>query len=74
MSWLGKLFSPQKRLLQQQREIAQLKRELLELQAQNASMRSGMRRCTTCEYRIDFKNRQGQGSAEIIDETKHIEE
>ena len=54
------IFSPHKRLLQQEREIRQLKQELQTLQAQNASMRSGMRRCVTCEYRIDYKNRQDQ--------------
>lgn len=52
------IFAPQKRLLQQEQEIRQLKQELQTLQAQNASMRSGMRRCVTCEYRIDYKNRQ----------------
>jgi hypothetical protein len=25
---------------------------------QNDSMREGMRRCVTCEYRIDYKQRQ----------------
>ena len=74
MSWLRDLFSPQQRLLQQQREITQLKRELAELQTQNASMRNGMRRCTTCEYRIDFKNRQGQDPADIITGTEINEE
>jgi hypothetical protein len=74
VSWLRDLFSPRQRLLQQQREITQLKRELAELQTQNTSMRNGMRRCTSCEYRIDFKNRQGQDSAEVINETKDIEE
>jgi hypothetical protein len=57
---LFQVFAPQQRLLQQEREISQLKRELQTLQAQNTSMRSGMRRCVTCEYRIDYKNRQDQ--------------
>ena len=56
---LSELFSPQKRLLQQDREIKLLRQELQSLQSQNASMREGMRRCVTCEYRIDYKNRQG---------------
>jgi prefoldin subunit 5 len=56
---LSELFSPQKRLLQQDREIKLLRKELQSLQSQNASMREGMRRCVTCEYRIDYKNRQG---------------
>jgi len=54
------IFAPHKRLLRQEQEIRQLKQELQTLQAQNASMRSGMRRCVTCEYRIDYKNRQDQ--------------
>ena len=64
MPVLRELFRPQRRLLQQEREINRLKRELDELRARNASMREGMRRCVTCEYRIDFKNRQGQAPVE----------
>ena len=56
---LSELFAPQKRLLQQDQEIKLLRKELQSLRSQNASMRDGMRRCVTCEYRIDFKNRQG---------------
>jgi cell division protein FtsB len=58
-------FGAQKRLLQQEREIAALKKEVDTLRAQNESMRQGMRRCVTCEYRIDFKNRQGQAPVEV---------
>jgi hypothetical protein len=60
VSTLSDLFAPQKRLLVQQREITALKKEVASLQDQNTSMRDGMRRCVTCEYRIDFKKRQGQ--------------
>ena len=55
---LKNFLAPRQRLLQQEREIRQLKKELELLQSQNASMRDGMRRCVTCEYRIDYKNRQ----------------
>ncbi len=55
---LADIFSPQRRLLQQERDIAHLRDELKRLQAQNDSMREGMRRCLTCDYRIDFKARQ----------------
>lgn len=58
MAKLLEIFSTQKRLLQQQREIEQLREEITKLRAQNESMREGMRRCVTCEYRIDFKERQ----------------
>ena len=54
---LSELFAPQKRLLQQDREIKLLRKELQSLQSQNASMRDGMRRCVTCEYRLEAKQR-----------------
>ena len=60
MAWFSDLWDTQKRLLQQQRRIASLEQENAALRAQNQSMRDGMRRCVTCEYRIDFRNRQGQ--------------
>ncbi len=63
MPALLQCFTTQKRLLQQALEIRRLKAQLSILQAQNASMRKGMRRCTTCEYRQDFKHRQHSGSA-----------
>ncbi len=59
MPSLREFLSPRQKLVQQAREIEALKRELAVLQTQNDSMRQGMRRCVTCEYRIDFKNRQG---------------
>ena len=62
---LFELFSPQQRLLQQEREIRQLRQELQLQQAQNESMRSGMRRCVSCEYRIDYKNRQDRAMDDL---------
>lgn len=59
MSKLIDFFSRQQQFQQQQKEIQQLKTEVEKLRAQNDSMREGMRRCTTCDYRIDFKKRQG---------------
>ena len=58
---MGKLLAvltAQKRLWQQRQEIARLRAELDTLRAQNDSMRSGMRRCVTCEYNLHFKQRQ----------------
>ena len=60
MSKLSEFFAAHKRLLKQDREISRLRAEVAQLQSQNSSMRDGMRRCTSCEYRIDFKNRQEQ--------------
>jgi uncharacterized protein with PIN domain len=59
---LLEIFSAQKRLWQQHREIEQLRSELAKLRVQNDSMREGMRRCVTCDYRIDFKQRQDADS------------
>ncbi|MFT4520545.1 MAG: hypothetical protein ACI9JM_002948 [Halioglobus sp.] len=58
MSKLLDLFSAQKTLLRQGQELEQLRKEVSTLKTQNESMRAGMRRCVTCEYRIDFKQRQ----------------
>jgi cell division protein FtsB len=63
MDKLLALFSPQKRLWQQQQEIEQLRKEVTRLREQNDGMRQGMRRCVTCDYRIDFKQRQDSASA-----------
>jgi hypothetical protein len=62
MAKLLEIFSAQKRLWQQSQEIAQLRSELAKLRIQNDSMREGMRRCVTCEYRIDYKQRQDTSS------------
>ena len=64
MAWFSGLLDTQKLLRQQQQRIATLEEENAALRAQNQSMRQGMRRCVTCEYRIDFKNRQGQAPVE----------
>ena len=60
---LLELISSRKKLLQQAREIAQLRREIHTLQQQNTSMREGMRRCVSCEYRLDYKERQDDALA-----------
>jgi cell division protein FtsB len=60
MSKLMAFFSRQKQAVDQQQEIKKLKAEIEKLRLQNESMRAGMRRCTTCDYRIDYKNRQGK--------------
>ena len=64
MAVIVDFFSQQKQIFRQQREIKSLQAELEELRLQNESMRQGMRRCVSCEYRIDFKNRQGDSTLE----------
>jgi cell division protein FtsB len=66
---LLQIFSAQKQLRQQQRKIEELRQELTKLRAQNDSMRQGMRRCVTCEYRIDFKQRQDDS---LDEEQNHV--
>ena len=44
-------------------ELKALRRENETLKAQNESMRNGMRRCVTCEYRLDYEERQGNAPA-----------
>lgn len=63
MPAIADFISPRAALLRQQRRIRELEAELDSLRALNASMREGMRRCVTCEYRIDFKRRQGVDNA-----------
>ena len=58
MSLLGNLLKPQRRLFAQQQQIKDLQDEVNKLKQQNDSMKAGMRRCVTCDYRIDFKQRQ----------------
>ena len=64
---LSRLFTTriaaQKQLWQLQNEVEHLRRENASLRAQNDSMRAGMRRCVTCEYRIDYKQRQDRDVA-----------
>ena len=45
----------EKRLREQSRELKQLRVELQRLRAQNESMRVGMRRCITCEFRVQAR-------------------
>ena len=59
MLTLSGLFTKGKTLWQLQREVDTLRKDNATLRAQNDSMRQGMRRCVSCEYRIDFKQRQG---------------
>jgi predicted RNase H-like nuclease (RuvC/YqgF family) len=42
--------------------LKQANKELEKLRAQNESMREGMRRCVTCEYRIEVKLSGNQNS------------
>ncbi|GAB5451936.1 MAG: hypothetical protein Hals2KO_22640 [Halioglobus sp.] len=47
-------------MLRLRSEVKALRAENADLRKKNASMRQGMRRCVTCEYRLDYKQRQGE--------------
>jgi hypothetical protein len=66
---LRALIEPRLRLLAQEREIAALREELAQLRAQVESMRTGMRRCLNCDYRIAFKTVQhrAEGALDAAD-------
>lgn len=59
---LRALIEPRARLLAQQREIAALGAEIAQLRAQVESMRTGMRRCVSCDYRIAFRAAQDRAA------------
>ena len=52
-----KFFEREKKLVAQGRELKELRAELVRLRAQNESMRQGMRRCISCDYRLEAKQR-----------------
>jgi cell division protein FtsB len=52
-----KIFQREKQLLAQAKELRLLRAEVARLRAQNESMRQGMRRCISCDYRLEAKAR-----------------
>jgi uncharacterized protein with PIN domain len=57
MPTLMEILAREQRLIQQKREIRQLRDEVVKLRTQNERMRQAMRRCTTCEYRLEVVGR-----------------
>jgi len=63
MQKLAEILGQERRLRSQQREIRSLREEVEKLQLQNTRMREGMRRCVTCDYRIEVvARREAEGS------------
>jgi len=63
MQKLAEILGHERRLRSQKREISGLREEVQKLQEQNARMREGMRRCVTCDYRIEVvARREAEGS------------
>jgi uncharacterized protein with PIN domain len=60
---LTEILGQERRLRAQQREIRSLREEVQKLQVANARMREGMRRCVTCDYRIEVvARREAEGT------------
>ena len=63
MQKLAEILGHERRLRSQVREIRGLREEVQKLQEQNARMREGMRRCVTCDYRIEVvARREAEGA------------
>ncbi len=58
MQKLAEILGQERRLRSQERQIRGLQEEVQKLQEQNARMREGMRRCVTCDYRIEVVERR----------------
>ncbi len=56
---LRDLLRPRTRLLSQAREIRRLRHKVAELEGQNERMRTGMRRCLSCDYRNTVLEQRG---------------
>ena len=50
---LATFLDRERRLFQQSRELAKLRTEVEALRAQNDKINRAMRRCLTCEYRLE---------------------
>jgi hypothetical protein len=56
VTWLGQLLGGAKEVHSLRREVRALQDELVSLRSQNERMRTGMRRCLTCDYKIQVEN------------------
>ena len=58
MAKLFEILDQAWRLREQRREIRELRDEVEKLHGQNERMRTAMRRCITCEFRIEVEGRE----------------
>ena len=56
---LPRFLAKKRSVLQLRRELEVLRRENALLRKKNGRLREGMRRCITCDYRRDYKERLG---------------
>jgi prefoldin subunit 5 len=65
MPGISEILDQQRRIRAQKREIVELRGELEALRSQNERMRQAMRRCVTCEYRIEVDARR-RGAEPVV--------
>lgn len=58
MSWLGGWLGGAREVRALRREVRALREQVESLRAQNERMRAGMRRCLTCDYRLEVVGRR----------------
>ena len=58
MAKLLEILAQERRLREQKREIRELREEIEKLQTKNERMREAMRRCLTCDYRLEVDGRR----------------
>lgn len=63
MERLSRLLRPYSTVIELQSQVAELAAEVEKLRAENNSMKTGMRRCVSCTYRIDYKQRQSNNQS-----------
>jgi septal ring factor EnvC (AmiA/AmiB activator) len=58
MPKLSEILAQERRMREQKREIRELREELEKLRTKNERMREAMRRCLTCDYRLEVDGRR----------------
>jgi septal ring factor EnvC (AmiA/AmiB activator) len=58
MPKLLEILAQERRLREQKREIRELREEIDKLRTRNERMREAMRRCLTCDYRLEVDGRR----------------
>ena len=61
---LGRWLEQSRLLVQQNREIERLREEVAKLEARNAKMEKAMRRCVSCEYRLEVIGRRERAESD----------
>ncbi len=65
-----------RRIAQQEEELAALRAELERTRADNARLKAAMRRCVTCDYRLEVRAQRSEhkllGRAEVHDEQDEV--